>query len=131
MIVFFASSMGVFQRKGRVADVAVGWVGGMVRSSASWWLTRLFTQLWSLIQLNRWLRKNKMRSKIVGQIHDSIVADVHEDELEDYLAQAKQIMTQDLLKKWKWIIVPLDVEAEVTPVDGTWYEKKEREIGTL
>ena len=31
--------------------------------------------LWSLIQLNRWLRKNKMRSKIVGQIHDSIVAD--------------------------------------------------------
>lgn len=87
--------------------------------------------LWSLIQLNRWLRKNKMRSKIVGQIHDSIVADVHEDELEDYLAQAKQIMTQDLLKKWKWIIVPLDVEAEVTPVDGTWYEKKEREIGTL
>jgi DNA polymerase-1 len=87
--------------------------------------------LWSLIKLNKQLRKRKMKSLIVGQIHDSIVADVHKDELQDYLQLAKQIMTEDLREKWKWIITPLDVEAEVTPINGTWHEKKEQEIGTL
>jgi len=84
--------------------------------------------LWSLIRLNKWLGKNRMRSKIVGQIHDSIVGDVHEDELGAYLTTAKQIMTEDLRAAWPWIITPLEVEAEVTPVNGTWHEKKEMEI---
>ena len=37
--------------------------------------------LWSLIQINTKLRKEKWRSKIEGQIHDAIVADVHTKEL--------------------------------------------------
>jgi DNA polymerase-1 len=81
--------------------------------------------LWSLIQLNRWMTKRKMRSKIVGQIHDSIVADVHEEELEEFLKTAQQIMTKRIRKRFDWINVPLDVEAEVTPINGSWYEKKE------
>jgi DNA polymerase-1 len=84
--------------------------------------------LWSLIRLHKWLTKNKMRSLIVGQIHDSIVADVHEDELEDYLSTAKEIMTKSLPQAWDWINIPLEVEAEVTPINGTWHEKKERKI---
>jgi len=84
--------------------------------------------LWSIIKMNGWLVKNKMKSKIVGQIHDSIVGDVHIDELDDYLAKARQVMTVDLCKKWKWITVPLNVEADVTPVNGTWYDKEEVEI---
>ena len=82
----------------------------------------------SLIDLNKWLKKSKMKSLIVGQIHDSIVADVHTDELEDYLYTAKKIMTQKVKKKWNWISVPLEVEAEATPKNGTWHEKKEKEI---
>jgi DNA polymerase I-like protein with 3'-5' exonuclease and polymerase domains len=66
-----------------------------------------------------------MRSKIVGQIHDSIVADVHEEELEEFLKTAQQIMTKRIRKRFDWINVPLDVEAEVTPINGSWYEKKE------
>lgn len=81
--------------------------------------------LWSLTQLNKWLKKNKMKTKIVGQIHDSIVADVHKDELEDYLVMAKEVMTRLLPKAWRWISVPLEVEAEVTPLDGSWFDKKE------
>ena len=84
--------------------------------------------LWSLIRLNKWLNKNKMKTLIVGQIHDSIVADVHTDELDSYLSKAKTIMTQTLPEEWKWIEVPLEVEAEITPINGTWYEKKEQEI---
>jgi DNA polymerase-1 len=84
--------------------------------------------LWSLIQLNKWLVKNKKRTKIVGQIHDSIVSDVHEDELDEFLQVAKTIMTQKIRNKFKWINVPLDVEAEITPINGSWFEKKEVEI---
>lgn len=84
--------------------------------------------LWCMIQLQKWLKKNKMKSKIVGQIHDSIVGDTHEDELDDYLGKAHEIMTVDLLKHWDWIIVPFKVEAEVAPPGGNWYQKKEVRI---
>ena len=63
-----------------------------------------------------------MRSKIVGQIHDSIVGDIHENELEDYFALSKRIMSEDIREAWPWIITPSLVECEVaTP---TWFHKK-------
>lgn len=84
--------------------------------------------LWSLIQLSKEIRRRGMKAKLVGQIHDSILADVPENEVEDYLQLAKEIMTERLVAHWKWIIVPLKIEAEVTPVGGSWYEKKAMEI---
>lgn len=84
--------------------------------------------LWSLIQLNRMFRKKKMATCIVGQIHDSIVMDVEPKELSDVLAMAKQVMCSDLLQHWDWIIVPIDIEAEAAPVNGSWFEKKKVEI---
>ena len=65
--------------------------------------------LWSLIRLQKQLRKYKMKSLIVGQIHDSIVADVCKDEVKDYLTMVKQIMTEDIKKHWTWINTPLEV----------------------
>jgi len=79
--------------------------------------------LWSLIQIQKRIRKRGMKSKIVGQIHDSIIADVYLSELQDYLNLAKQTMTKDLLDHWDWIIVPLDVEVEVG--EENWWNKKE------
>ncbi len=93
-----------------------------VQGSAFHWL------LWSLIRIQKLLRKYHMRSVIVGQIHDSIVSDVHKKELKDYLEIAKQVMTIDVRKHWKWIIVPLEIEAEVAPVGGSWYEKEKVKI---
>lgn len=84
--------------------------------------------LWSLVQLNKRLKKNKMRSKVVGQIHDSILGDVHKDEVQDYLQMVHHIMTIELPELWKWINVPLEVEAEVSPLGGTWFDKKKVEI---
>lgn len=84
--------------------------------------------LWSLTRLNQWLKDNNMGTKIIGQIHDSIVMDVVPAEREEVLAQVHKIMCIDLVKEWDWIIVPLKVEAECTPVDGSWYEKKEMKI---
>lgn len=84
--------------------------------------------LWCLIEMDEWLRKNKMRSKIVSQIHDSIIGDVHKDELQDYLAKMKELMTKSLAEAWKWVIVPLKVEAEACELGGNWYRKKKVEI---
>lgn len=93
-----------------------------VQGSAFHWL------LWSLIRIQKLLKKYRMRSLIVGQIHDSIVGDVHRKERKDYLEIVKQVMTIDICKHWKWIIVPLNIEAAVAPVGGSWYEKEEVKI---
>lgn len=79
--------------------------------------------LWSLTQLVKWIRKYRLKSKVLGQIHDSILLDCPENELQDVLHTAKRIMTVDLPKAWKWIIVPMETESDVTPVDGSWHSK--------
>jgi len=80
--------------------------------------------LWSLINLQKQLKKYKMKTKIVGQIHDSIVSDVPDKEFKDYLEISNDVMTKQIVKHWPWIITPLEVEAEASPVDGSWFEKK-------
>jgi len=82
--------------------------------------------LWSLIQLVRELRKRRMRTVVVGQIHDSILADVCKEELDDYLAMVKRIMEGDVRRHWPWIVVPLKIEAMVA--ENNWFEKHEVEI---
>lgn len=81
--------------------------------------------LWSLIRLHSIMKRRGMKSMIVGQIHDSILADVHTSELQDYLHLARKVMTEDLTRAWKWINIPLEIEAEVAPPDGSWFDKKE------
>ncbi len=80
--------------------------------------------LWSLIRINKLLKKYKMKSLIIGQIHDSIVADVLAKELKNYLEIINQVISVDLLKHWSWIIVPMNAEIEIAPVGKSWYEKE-------
>lgn len=84
--------------------------------------------LWSLIRVDKALRKNKLGAMIVGQVHDSIVLDVPVSQLQDTLGLCQDIMTVKLPKAWPWIIVPLEVEADVTPEGGSWYDKQEMTI---
>lgn len=83
--------------------------------------------LWSLIMLVlKEIKKYKLKTKIIGQIHDSIIADVPKKEIQDYLEIVNRVKTKDLPKEWDWIIIPLKIEAEVG--DGNWYDKREVEI---
>jgi len=84
--------------------------------------------LWSLIRLNKWLQQKQMDSCLIGQIHDSILGDVAPYEKDAYIKKALQIMSKDIQKEWKWLIVPLEVEVEATPINGSWYEKEEIKI---
>jgi DNA polymerase I len=89
-----------------------------IQGTAFHWLLR------ALIELNRQIKLRHMKTLLIGQIHDSIVADVPEQELNDFLELAHYVMCVWLRKIWKWIVVPLEIEAEASEVDGNWFEKK-------
>lgn len=75
----------------------------------------------SLIVLNSELKAKRMRSRVIGQIHDSIVSDVHKDELQDFVAMSHEIMTKRILSYYPWIVVPLEIEVEASAEN--WYKK--------
>lgn len=81
--------------------------------------------LWSLIRIMKLLKKYNMGSFILGPIHDSLVCDVLKRELKDFIDICREVMTDDLMDHWKWITTPMKIEAEVAPLDKSWYEKKE------
>jgi len=79
---------------------------------------------WTYIRAVKKREEEKWISKIYGQIHDSIVFDFHPPEVEHILRTIKRIATEDIRKEQDWIKVPLLLEAELTPIEGTWYDKK-------
>lgn len=80
--------------------------------------------LWCLIRLQRWMNSKRMKSKIIGQIHDSMIVDAHESELEAIVTKAQAIMREDLPAEWDWITVPLEVEVEAAKPGESWHDKK-------
>lgn len=79
--------------------------------------------LWVLIRLHKWLVKYKMKSMVVGQIHDSMEVDTHEDELEDVVAKVQDLIHDDLRRQYPWIVAPVEVEAALAPAGGSWWDK--------
>lgn len=80
--------------------------------------------LWSLIQLNRIRRVGGWKTRIIGQIHDSMIFDLYPKEEKKIIKTATYIMTKAVRMEFPFLIVPLEVEAEITEVDGSWYTKK-------
>jgi len=87
--------------------------------------------LWSLIEGTKALKRMKMDSVIVGQIHDAVIFDVNPKELKKLVKIMQCIMCNDVRQHWPWITVPLEIGAELCPVDGSWAEKEEIEINKL
>ena len=82
--------------------------------------------LWVLTQIvNKEMVRYKMKSMVVGQIHDSLIGDIRINELRDYLSLVEEMATVKLRKHYDWLIVPLEIEYEISPRDGSWFEKKE------
>jgi len=87
--------------------------------------------LWTLVEVNKRFKKLNMKSKIVGQIHDAIVFDIYPPELKKVYKIVHKIATVDLPKEFSWIIVPLEIEAEICDIDKSWAEKKEWNPGII
>lgn len=80
--------------------------------------------LWALIQMNYILKKYKMKSKIIAQIHDCILTDEHPSEEKIIAEESEKIMTVDLIKHFPWITAPMKIETEKTGIDESWWNKK-------
>jgi len=63
-----------------------------------------------------------MNSKLMGQIHDSIVPSVDPAEEKVFDKLIWYYGTQEIREAWDWIIVPLKVEAEVG--QHNWWDKE-------
>lgn len=90
--------------------------------------TAFLCLLWAYIEENNWMRGEDLDSRLVGQIHDSMVGDINPRELKRWAKTTKRIMTEDIREAWPWVIVPLLAEFEATPVDAGWNEKEKIEV---
>src|ERR1019366_7004404 len=100
-------------------------LNGAIQGSSFHWL------LTTLVELQKWLNKYKMKSVILGQIHDSLLSDVHEKEKDDFLCMVKWLVEKALPKKYPWINAPLSIEAEIVPLGASWWEKRDFDMSTI
>ena len=85
--------------------------------------------LWSFIELNRELKN--WNTKLIGQIHDSIVLDCDPEEFEDLVKLVQDVMCNRIREHWDWIIVPLEIEIEATEINEPWSRKKEVKLNGI
>jgi uracil-DNA glycosylase family 4 len=75
--------------------------------------------LWSAGKVIDWLEENNMKTRVIGQIHDSIVFEVWPEEKEIVQKKVYEIMCYETAKEFPWINgVPLDTEFDV--YDKSW-----------
>ena len=84
--------------------------------------------LWSLVEIDKEIMKKNLNTRIIGQIHDAIVLDMAPEEKDEVFVLLRKVMCQDLPKAWKWINVPLDIEADIGEIDASWADVKAVEI---
>lgn len=64
------------------------------------------------------------RSRIVGQIHDAMVGDIHPEDEAEADRIIKHYGVTEIREAWPWIIVPLTIEKDRSEVDGSWADMK-------
>ena len=79
----------------------------------------------SFIEIDKWLVENNFNSLLIGQIHDEMVFDMDPAERDDVLGMVQYITCEWLPREWPWIIVPMEIEASIHPVDGSWADEAE------
>lgn len=77
--------------------------------------------LQSIIDIQSEIKRRGMRTKLICEIHDSLIAEVPKDELDEYLEISEYCMSEGLSKRWPWINVPLVSEVEIG--ENSWHEK--------
>ena len=81
--------------------------------------------LWSLMKVNNHAIDEGWESFLVGQIHDDMIHDYTEEELPQIIETINYYGTEEIRDRFKWIIVPLSIEHEVSGIDGNWAEMEE------
>jgi len=77
-------------------------------------------KLWTLDKVSKLMTKKKMNSKIILEIHDSIIPDIDPAE-EDYLDYQMWLYgTQKIREHWPWLNVPMFIEKKISAIGGNW-----------
>ena len=85
--------------------------------------------LWAFIRIDELAyEEEKWDSKPIGQIHDEISIDTHPEELEHVAETVQRVTCIELPEAWNWIDVPLEVEADLCPVNQPWASKQFYEL---
>ena len=86
--------------------------------------------LYSLIKLDAELKIRGMKTKLVGQIHDSIIAQVPVDELDQYCEIFTGIV-DNLQNELPWLCIPMRAEIEVskTREEGGSFAEMKKIVG--
>jgi hypothetical protein len=70
----------------------------------------------------------KLKSLVIGQIHDSVLLDIVPEELQQ-IVEMYMDSQDDVRKMWPWLIYPIGAEADVSKVGGNWCDMES--IGLL
>jgi DNA polymerase I-like protein with 3'-5' exonuclease and polymerase domains len=89
-----------------------------VQSFAFHWL------LYAIIVILKEVKKRKMRTKLVGAIHDCVVASIPREERDEFCDLVVEVMTKRVPKHWPEINVDLKTEVELCPEGVSWADKK-------
>jgi len=84
--------------------------------------------LWSFIQLTRIIEEKNLKSKLISQVHDSIILSIEPSEIDIVKKIIRQVMTVDVLTEFKWLTLSLDIDAELGDVNKSWYELEHTKI---
>ena len=80
--------------------------------------------LWCLVELNRIAKRKGWKSKIIAEIHDELIWDLHPEEEVIILNETKNVMEVKTRERFDWLIVPLVAEISTTNINESWYFKK-------
>ena len=76
--------------------------------------------LWALTRLvMKELRRAKMKARVTNTIHDCILGDVPEREVQDYIGLVREIVEVKLQKAWRWLALTPKIEVECC-VENWW-----------
>jgi DNA polymerase I-like protein with 3'-5' exonuclease and polymerase domains len=64
-------------------------------------------------RLDRLLIRGKMRSLLIGQLHDSLSADAPPEEVERVKELMQQVMVDEAQARFTWLRVPLGIDLTV------------------
>jgi DNA polymerase I-like protein with 3'-5' exonuclease and polymerase domains len=84
--------------------------------------------LYCFIRIDHLIKKEKLKSHLVNQVHDSMLLDVYPPELEYLSKMIKRVIEVELAEYWDWLIVPMSASFEICEIDKPWSEKREYAI---
>lgn len=81
--------------------------------------------LWSYFRIKEELERKQYQTKLIGEVHDSMLKDLVPSEQKEVISLTKRIAEKEIQEEHKkWMVVPLAVEIDLTEIDGAWSTKK-------